>query len=69
MIQRCTFLEGGGGIGVRDMAPPEDELSSFKRHSLIARPTLRKSSIVIFRQQFETFDSNNFTLLLIMFSF
>ena len=36
--------------------------SSLKPHSLIFRPILRKSAIVIFRQQFKTFDSNNFTL-------
>ena len=58
----------GRGSGVRDMAPPEEELSSLKRLSPILRPILRKSSIVIFRQQFGTFDSNNFTLPL-MFSF
>lgn len=61
-------MEGGGSIGVRVMTPPGGELSSLKRHSLILRPILRKSSNVIFRQQFETFDSNNFTLPLI-FSF
>ena len=29
---------------------------------LILRPILLKSAVVIFRQQFKTFDSNNFTL-------
>ena len=56
MRQRYTFL-GSGGSG-----------SSLKPHSLIFRPILRKSAIVIFRQQFKTFDSNNFTLSS-MFSF
>ena len=37
-------------------------LISLKCHSLILRPVLCKSVIVIFRQQFESFDSNNFTL-------
>ena len=36
------------------------ELSSLKRHSLILRPILCKSN-AIFRQQFQKFDSNNFT--------
>ena len=34
----------------------------MKRQSLIWRPILRKSAVVIFRQQFKTFDSNNFAL-------
>ena len=39
MPQRCTFQGGGGGgkegsSGVRDMAPPLEELSSLKHHSL-----------------------------------
>ena len=33
------------------------------------RPVLRKLGVVIFRQLFKTFNSNNFTLSLIMFSF
>ena len=45
--------------GVRDMAPPLEELSSLKHHSLILRPILRKSVVDIFRQQFQTFDPNN----------
>ena len=45
--------------GVRDMAPPLEELSSLKHHSLILRPILRKSVVDIFRQQFKTFDPNN----------
>ena len=44
------------------MAPPLEKLSSLKCHSLILRPILRKSAIVIFRQQFKMFDPNNFTL-------
>ena len=44
------------------MAPPEEDLSSLKCHSFILRPILCKSSIVIFRQQFKTFDPNNFTV-------
>ena len=31
----------------------------MKCHSLILRPTLRKSAVVIFRQQFKTFDPKN----------
>ena len=57
--QRCTFF---GGSGERDMVLPEEELSSLKHHSLSLRPLLHKSTIVIFRQQFEMFDPNNFTL-------
>ena len=37
---------------MRDMAPPQEELSSLKCHSLILRPLFLKSAIVIFRQQF-----------------
>ena len=62
MLQRCTFQGGGGkewSSGVRDMAPPLEELSSLKHHSLILRPILRKSVVDIFRQQFKTFDPNN----------
>ena len=63
MPQRCTFQVSGGGkecsSGVRDMAPPLEELSSLKHHSLILRPILRKSVVDIFRQQFKTFDPNN----------
>ena len=63
MPQRCTFQVRGGGkecsSGVRDMAPPLEELSSLKHHSLILRPILRKSVVDIFRQQFKTFDPNN----------
>ena len=44
------------------------ELSSLKLHSLILGPVLCKSAIVIFRQPFKMFDSNNFTLSS-MFSF
>ena len=43
-----------GSLGVKD--------------SHILRPILRKSAIVIFRQQFKAFDFNNFTMSL-MFSF
>ena len=60
--------EGGGGRGVRDMAPPKEDLSSLQSHSLILRPILRKSAIVIFRQQLKTFDPNNFTLSSMFFS-
>ena len=58
-----TFITREGGSGVRDMAPPKEELTlgSLKRHSLILRPLLRKSAVVIFRQQFKMFDPNNFT--------
>ena len=62
MPQRCTFQGVGGkewSSGVRDMAPPLEELSSLKHHSLILRPILRKSVVDIFRQQFKTFDPNN----------
>ena len=34
----------------------------MKYHSLILQPILRKSAVVIFRQQFKTFDSNTFAL-------
>ena len=44
------------------------ELSSLKLHSLILGPIFCKSAIVIFRQPFKMFDSNNFTLSS-MFSF
>ena len=40
-----------GGSGVRDMAPPSLGnlgASSLKSHSVILRPTLSKSAIVIF---------------------
>ena len=50
------------------MASPWEKPSSLKRHSLILRPLLRKSAVVIFRQQFKPFDPNNFTLSS-MFSF
>ena len=56
MCQRCNFL---GGRGIVERGPwlrPRYEIS------LILRPILRKSVIVIFRQQFRTFDSNNFAL-------
>ena len=36
------------------MAPPQEELSSLKCHSLILRPFLHKSAVVFFRQQFNT---------------
>ena len=49
------------------MAPSYEELSSLKHHSLILRPLLRKSALDIFRQQFKTFDPNNFTLYLLFF--
>ena len=70
MPQRCepSWGGGGGGRGVRDMAPPKEDLSSLQSHSLILRPILRKSAIVIFRQQLKTFDPNNFTLSLMFFS-
>ena len=54
----------GGGVGssgVRDMAPPREELSSLKHHSLILRPILCKLAVVVFRQQLKTFHANNFT--------
>ena len=38
------------------------ELGPLKRHFLILRPKLCKSAVVIYRQQFKTFNSNNFTL-------
>ena len=58
---------GGGGEGneVRDMAPPSLENLGM---TLILRPILHKSVIVIFSQQFKMSDSNDFTLSL-MFSF
>ena len=71
MRQRHNFL---GGRGVMDWGTWACscweiwELSSLKHHSLILRPTLCKSAVVIFRQQFKTFNSNNFTLSS-MFSF
>ena len=37
-------------------------------YSHILRRILRKSAVVIFRQQFKAFDSNNFTMSL-MYSF
>ena len=49
------------GSGVRDVAPPQEELSSLKRHSLILRPILHKLAVVIFREQLKTCDPNNFT--------
>ena len=48
---------GKGFLDRGDMAPPQLEC-----HSLIVRPILCKLDVVIFRQQFKTFDSNNFTL-------
>ena len=72
MRQRCASLGGGRrGSGVKEMACPRmeiQELSSLKHHSLILRPVLRKSAVVIFRQQFKAFNSNNFTVPS-MFSF
>ena len=60
---RGAISWGEGGGAVRDMAPPLEEVSSLKRHSLVLRPNiLHKSAVVIFRQQFKTFYSNNFTL-------
>ena len=64
------YFSGGEGLGcsgVRDMDPPS--LGSLRaKYSHILRPILRKLAIVIFRQQFKAFDSNNFTMSL-MFSF
>ena len=63
------FSEEGGGrcSEVRDMDPPS--LGNLgAKYSHILRPILRKSAVVIFRQQFKAFDSNNFTMSL-MFSF
>ena len=55
------------------MAPPSlgnlGAKFSEKCHSLTLRPTLLKSAIVIFRQKFKMFDSNNFTSQSSMFSF
>ena len=56
------FPEGEVGSGLRDMATPQEELSSLKLHSLVLRPILCRSAVVIFRQQCKTFDSNNLTL-------
>ena len=55
----------GGGFGVRDMAPPKEKQSFLKRHF---KTYFTQIVIVIFRQHFETFDPNNFTLSL-MFSY
>ena len=38
------------------------ELGPLKHHFLILRPKLCKSAVVVYRQQFKTFNSNNFTL-------
>ena len=53
-----------------DMACPHLEileLSSLKHHYLILGPILHKSAVVICRQQFEMFDSNNFTVFNVLF--
>ena len=52
---------------MRDMDPPS--LGNLgANYSHILRRILRKSAVVIFRQQFKAFDSNNFTMSL-MYSF
>ena len=57
---------------MRDLAPPKEELSSLNCHSLVLLKDLTSFTeighFVIFRQQFKTFDPNNFTLSA-MFSF
>ena len=69
MPQRCESSWGGGRVEEWGTWPhPRRELSSLRRHSLTLRPILRKSAIVIFRQQLKTFDPNNFTLFLMLFS-
>ena len=55
---------GGGAVEWGTWTRPHWEI--FYSH--ILRPILRKSAVVIFRQQVKTFDSNNFTMPL-MFSF
>ena len=70
MCQRCTFL-GGGSSGVMNMAQPSLGNLGAKfseTHSLNLRLVLHKLAIVSLREQFKTFDSNNFTLSS-MFSF
>ena len=48
---------------MRDMDPPS--LGNLgANYSHILRRILRKSAVVIFRQQFKAFDSNNFTMSL-----
>ena len=58
----CTFL-GTGGSGVQKMAPlllgNLGANISLKCHSLILRPTLRKSAVVTLTQQIKAIDSNN----------
>ena len=67
MHQRHTFLGRGGGRGVVEWGTwPHPhweilELSFLKHRSLILRPILWKSAIVILREQ-KTIDSNNFTV-------
>ena len=69
MRQRRNFLGGGEEkeeSRVRDIAPHSlgnlGAKTSLKCHSLIFRPILCKSVVVIFRQQLKTFNFNNFTL-------
>ena len=54
------FSKKGGGGGAVEWTRPHWEI--FYSH--ILRPILRKSAVVIFRQQIKTFDSNNFTMSL-----
>ena len=53
------FPEGEEGSGVRVVAPPQEELSTLKLHSIILRPILCKSAVVIFGQPSKLFDSNS----------
>ena len=64
--QRNTLVEGGGGSGVRDMASPslgklgaKFSETSFPHFTALFRQT---GHCLIFRQEFKTFDSNNYTL-------
>ena len=67
-----VHFHGGreGGSGVKDMAHPHfgNLGAKFSPKFPQLRPVLRKLGVVIFRQLFKTFNSNNFTLSS-MFSF
>ena len=66
--QRNTLMEagGGGGSGVRDMVSPSlgNLGAKFSETSFphFTAPFRQTSRCLIFRQEFKTFDSNNYTL-------
>ena len=65
--QRNTLMEGGGGgSGVRDMVSPSlgNLGAKFSETSFphFTAPFRQTGRCLIFRQEFKTFDSNNYTL-------